>query len=420
MLYDNRMYPQAVVVDDSMFAVWRGEEGHPYVIGYDLQTRKFSNAKNLLKGYEDLADLDRYGRDHHYAPVIWSDSKGYLHVLHGCHRTKGIHLISKNPGSAEEWVRGPDISGSISYPQVHRIYDDQTLIYTRLSGHLGYWWYHISGDGGLTWAELPKPAINLSGAPNDGKWASFSGSYNTTAISADGKRLHIAFIWKVEDPVFNTRYKRILHDHTQRYNLYYLYIDLPSGRGYNIDGVEIDLPVRKKTADEKLLVWDTEERPTVAGPSISLDDKNEPHFLIPVSDEDHELHSHFYFISYEDEAWRRVPVTTTLHPFNSSFLEQTEDGIYHATMITGSVEEMVEKGMDEYGYGQAIEHWISKDDGASWSMQKDLTPISGMHYQNIQFVSNALQESMKNMLLFYGWEGRDSSGKIFLWDGRSD
>ena len=418
-LYDNRQYPQAVVVDNKLFAVWRGwGEGFPYVISYDLKTRTFSEPLNLMTGYEHEANLRRYRNDHHYAPVIWSDSDGYLHVLHGCHRTKGFHLISEKPGSAESWVRGPDISESISYPKVHRIYDDQTLIYSRLSGHLGYWWYHISGDGGRIWDELAQPAINLSGLPNDGHWASFSGSYNTTAISADGKRLHIAFIWKVEDSVFNTRYERVLGDHTQRYNLYYLYIDLPSGKGYNIQGEEIELPVRKKTADEKLLVWDTEERPAVAGPSISLDENDEPHFLMPVSNEDHELNSKFYFISFENDTWRRVPITDTLHPFNSGYLEQTEDGLHHATMITGSGEEVITEGMDEYGYGLAVEHWTSSDDGASWIKQKDLSPVPGMHYQNIQFVSNDMQEPMKNMLLFYGWQGRESPGELFLWDGR--
>jgi len=100
MFYDNRMYPQAVVVEGKMFAVWRGDEGHPYVISCDLNTREFSAPLNLMKGYEEEADLKRYASDHHYAPVIWSDSQNYLHVLHGCHRTKGIHMISEKPGSA--------------------------------------------------------------------------------------------------------------------------------------------------------------------------------------------------------------------------------------------------------------------------------------------------------------------------------
>ena len=92
----------------------------------------------------------------------------------------------------------------------------------------------------------------------------------------------MAFIWKVEDPLHNKRYDAFLNDHLQRYNLYYLYVDLPTGRGYNIDGEEIELPVRKKVADEKCLVWDTEERVAAVGPSICLNE-NKPAFLFRFS-----------------------------------------------------------------------------------------------------------------------------------------
>jgi hypothetical protein len=418
MFYDNRVYPQAVTVGGKMFAVWRSVEGHPFIIQYDLISRKFSNSQNLLSGNETEVNLRRYANDHHLAPILWSDTGGYLHVLHGCHNSVGIHLVSKHPRSVDSWKRAPDISDSISYPKVHRIYDNQMLLYSRYTGHLGFWQYHLSRDGGNTWLDAAHPVIDLSASPQDGKWASFSGSYNTTAISADGKRLHIAFIWKVEDPVFNTRYKQVLHDHTQRYNLYYLYIDLPSGKGYNIDGAEVELPVRKKTADGQLLVWDTDERPAVAGPSISLDKDDKPYFLLPVSDEGDILRSQFYFVSHEHGMWRKVPIAKTLHPFNSSYLEQSDDGVYHATMITGSGVEVIEEGMDEYGFGTDIEHWISSDKGATWKQEKVLTPRPGLHYQNIQFIPDSMGQPMKDMLLFYGWEGRESSGEAFLWDGR--
>jgi hypothetical protein len=87
-------------------------------------------------------------------------------------------------------------------------------------------------------------------------------------------------------------------------------------------------------------------------------------------------------------------------------------------MITGSGEKVIEEGMDEYGYGTAVEHWTSND--ANWSKQSDFSPIPGMHYQNIQFISNAMKEPMKNMLMFYGWDGRENSGEAFLWDGRGE
>ena len=87
MLYDNRQYPLAVAGGGKTHIVWRGDEGFPYCISYDMKTREFSEPVSLIQGYEDEIDAKRYKRDHHFAPVIWSDPEGYLHVLFGCHRT---------------------------------------------------------------------------------------------------------------------------------------------------------------------------------------------------------------------------------------------------------------------------------------------------------------------------------------------
>ena len=136
MLYDNRQYPHAVTLGEKMHVVWRGEDGFPYCAYYDLQARSFSEPVLLVEGFEDEIDARKYRQDHHFAPVIWSDQDGYLHTLFGCHRTTGIHLVSKKPGDSTQWRRGIDFSESISYPKIHRIYDDKTLVYTRYSGHL--------------------------------------------------------------------------------------------------------------------------------------------------------------------------------------------------------------------------------------------------------------------------------------------
>ena len=342
MLYDNRQYPHAVTLGEKMHVVWRGEDGLPYCAYYDLQGRSFSEPVLLTDGYEDEIDTRKYRQDHHFAPVIWSDQDGYLHTLFGCHRTTGIHLVSEKPSDSTQWRRGIDFSESISYPKIHRIYDDKTLVYTRYSGHLGFWQYHVSNDGGNTWQGGGRPVVNLGAEPQDGLHAAFSGSYNTTAVSKDGTRIHVAFIWKVEDPLHNKRYDAFLNDHLQRYNLYYLYVDLPTGRGYNIDGEEIELPVRKKVADEKCLVWDTEERVAAVGPSICLNEMDKPAFLLPVSEET-PTDSSFYFVSREQGKWRKTRITKTLHPFNASCLQLDEQGVYRAFMITGSGEEIIKR-----------------------------------------------------------------------------
>ena len=416
MLYDNRQYPQAVAWKDQLHLVWREEKGTPFVASYDLNSRRFTDPVDLLSGYKSELDPKRVLNDHHYAPVIWTDNEGHLHVLYGCHRTPGVHLISKRPGDSSEWRRGLDIAESISYPKMHRIYDGKTLMYSRYSGHLGFWQYHISNDGGHTW-ENGRELINLTRAPQDGAHAAYAGSYNTTAVSADGKRLHVAFIWKVEDPVFNTRYQAYLNDHAQRYNLYYLYVDLPSGEAFNIDGEPLELPLRKSTADKQCLVWDTEERVAAVGPSICLDAEDQPHFTLPISEES-SLQSRFYFVSRDGDSWMKSPIVETLHPFNASHLERESDGTFHVHLIAGSGEPVVEEGMDEYGFGHRVERWTSEDEGRTWAKTRDITPVPGHRYQNVKFASDNLEGPLDDVLIFYGWKDANSPGTAYVWDGR--
>jgi hypothetical protein len=93
-------------------------------------------------------------------------------------------------------------------------------------------------------------------------------------------------------------------------------------------------------------------------------------------------------------------------------------GVFHAYMITGSGESIVEEGMDEYGWGQRVEKWTSGDGGKDWIQVQDLTPKPGMRYQNIQFVSDGLTSEFDDLFLFYGWKDANSPGIGYLWDAR--
>lgn len=417
MLYDNRQYPQAVVDGDKVNIVWRGEEGLPYLAAYDLKTRTFSERRMLMSGMEIKIKEGKYRKDHHFAPVIWMDSENHFHTMFGCHNTAGVQLISRKPHSVDGWERGSSPSDSMSYPKVHQIHDGGTLIYYRHTGHLGMWQYRLSSDGGRHWDGPPKTTIDLNAMPQDGEHASHAGSYNTTTVSADGTRLHVAFIWKVEDPVLNTRYDQMLTDHTQRYNLYYFFIDLPTHQAFNIYGEPVEMPLRKSVADRKCLVWDTEERVAAVGPSIALDQHGLPHFMLPISEKT-PLDSHFHFVTWKDARWQKVKVTPTLHPFNASHLERLPDGEFRAFLIAGEGEKVVEEGMDEYGWGQRVEEWVSSDRGGKWARRSDLTPVPGLHYQNVQPVFGSDGRTMADLLLFYGWKDKDGAGTAYLWDGR--
>lgn len=418
MLYDNRMYPQAVEHDGLTYMVWRNAEGLPYIRSYDNASKKLSAPHMLLTGRLDRVDVDEYRRDHHFAPVVWVDGRGRLHTLFGCHRTPGMHLIAKTPGDITAWALGSRIFETLSYPKVHQVYGGKTLIYFRHYGHLGSWKYRISEDDGESWSGPPVSLIDMNAHPQDGFMAAHAGSYNTSRVSRDGKTLHVAFIWKMEEAHPNARYGKVLHDHRRRYNLYYLKVDLPTGRVFNIAGKALESPINKGVADRDCLVWDTQERVAAVGPSIYLDEQDQPYFTLPVS-EDTAYRGKFYFVRHDAGRWLKTAIAATSHPFNSSHLDRDGNGVFHAFLITGEGESIApESTRSVYGWGDAVEEWLSSDGGATWRQGRDLTPIPSRRYQNMQFVGTAGGGIASGRLLFYGWRGDDGEGTAYLWDGR--
>lgn len=416
MLYDNRMYPQAVESSGRVYLVWRGDEGLPWIRAYDLNSRRFSEPKMLLDGTGVEIDSERFLRDQHYAPVLWAESNGRLHVAFGFHRTPGYHLASTRPGDIERWERLPEISHSISYPQVHRIAGGTTLVYFRESGHLGFWTYRTSSDGGRTWQRPESPVIDMDALPHDSPMASHAGSYQTTRVSADGHSLHIAFIWKVENPVRSDRYGSVLHDYTRRHNLYYVRADLETGKVFNALGKQLPRPVNFATAQRDCLVWDTAGGSASVGPSIALGDRGEPYFLLPVSGET-PYASTFYFVRMKGERWERVPLARTGHPFNSTHLVRRPDGSFRAFLIVGDGEANEPSEMNRYGWGDRVEEWVSDAGGAIWRRNRNLAPQDGLRYQSVKFVRGEHAETLDELLLFYAWRG-EGKGTAFLVDER--
>ena len=416
MLYDNRMYPQAVESDGEVFVVWRGNRGLPWIRAYDLAERRFGEPRMLLEGTGIEVDAGRFERDQHYSPVVWAEADGRVHVAFGFHRTPGFHLASARPDEIGSWDWLPVISDSVSYPQVHRIAGDKTLVYFRESGHLGFWTYRVSDDAGRTWVAPASPVIDMDALPHESPLASHAGSYQTTRVSADGRTLHIAFIWKVEEPVGSERYGGVLHDYTRRHNLYYVRADLESGKVFNAQGKELPRPVNFATAQRDCLVWDTEGGSASVGPSIALGPRGEPYFLLPVSG-DTPYASTFYFVRMEEGKWKQSPLASTGHPFNSTHLVRNHDGSFSAFLIAGEGEANEESEMNRYGWGDRVEEWRSDKTGAGWHRARDLTPHGGMRYQSVKFVRGASGETLDGLLLFYAWSG-SGQGSAFLLDER--
>jgi hypothetical protein len=426
MVYDVRQRPQAVYLDGKVQIVFAGRtdevpEGkkpsaRPMLITYDPASREFS----------DIITLGLGKSDHHYTPIIWADENEYFHVLYGCHRTPGVHLISKVAGevgdSLEAWDEGPRIEGSMSYPTVFRIYDNKELIYYRTIGHNSTWAYRISDDNGKTWAG---PAEDVTDMDLDfEKWPEWS-SYQAKLPSGDGRSLYVCFMSyddvKSNDPerLYNPRYKKPVRN-DWKYNLYLIKIDLESFGAANFQGQALQMPIDIEQANAKCRIWDTDWRGAGVPPAMKLDKNGNPAMLHVLSGDTLEEHQ-YYYVRYVDGKWKQTPITSSNHQWNSCHLTDGSDGKLHAYIITGQ-EYLTEEGfMDAHGGGR-IEEWVSGDDGNSWKKARDITPnpkkYAGWKFNNIQPIKRPDGTIVEDMLLFYGWkDSKAPTAKAFLLHG---
>lgn len=442
MLYDRRQRPQSVYLNGKVHLVINagGEKGgpgksktKPMALTYDLVTGNFSN----------VVILGSAKSDHHYAPVIWADENDYLHVLYGCHKTPGTHLVSKNPGdigaSISDWNEAPQIAPSISYPTFYQIEENKELIYYRTAGHISSWTYRISSDNSRTWTGPAKVVTDL-----DSKGRFEWSSYQCKLPSKDGRFLHVVFTAyddnRQSDPerFYNSRYNKAVSNEW-KYNLYYAKIDLQTDEVTNFAGESMNTPIDLDQAKEKCLIWDTEGRGAGVPPDIVLDNNDNPAFLHVLSEETTEKHN-YYFVHRSGEEWKKTVIAPSNHQWNSCHVNLDKNGMYHTYLVVGdsyvdtewvegkSNGDNFEKGttnylstggfMDKHGGGK-IEEWVSADHGNTWKKLQELTPDTTAYprwkFNNIQPVTHPDGSTVDGMLMFYGWKYKDApEAKAFL------
>ena len=422
MVYDVRMSPQAVWHDDTIFIVYHATGGgpgaallgHPFAIAYDTARRRWSEPVQL-------GAIARY--DHHYAPIIWRDAGGYLHVLYQCHGADGgVHLVSRRPDSIAGWREGPPIAASISYPHAMPLGDGRVLLYFRTFGHMGNWGYQISDDGGYTWMRPPVPLVDFDQNPRTplDTWAC---TYHTARLSADRRWLHIGFSYMDERTSPNPVYAPPWNN---RYHLYYARLEVATGELYAPDGSRLQQPLTRASA-EVCKLWDTEHRYAL-NPSILAGDgrtgagEGGAAFVVPVSDRTPD-DVVYYFVRRWHGNWERHPMVRTNDIWAGSHVTRRADGAIVAYVTVGTVDGAPLR----YGGGE-VECWASHDEGESWQREERLVPEPGLFYNNPKPVQRADGSEVARALTLFGWDGPlgleqaqrpygslGSSGRAYLW-----
>ena len=396
MIYDMRMGPQALLHKSKLYVVYPanpdGPIAHPHIIVRDMQSGEWSSPQRL----GSVSHVD-----HHYCPICWFDSEDRLHVLYGCHgHPTNVHLVGADALAVDRWVPGPTIAPSISYPHLLPMADGKLVLYYRALGHMGYWAYQVSTDGGFTWT----PAVKVVDFDRDPEthWDSWAGSYHTIIADPGRRALHIGFVFLDEqrrlNPLYNRRFrsKRTIN----RYHLYYAHLDLDTGQLANGNGLPLVGPLSRKAA-EACKIWDAGWQLTMQ-PAMAVGADGLPRFLLPVSGKS-PWACHFHFVYSHQGHWDRALVAETNNTWNGCSLEQGPKGEWIANMIVGR-----EHG-ELYAYGGGdLERRISYDGGKTWIFRGQLAPVPGLLYNNPRHIEDAMGQVVPGYMLLFGWQGPGS------------
>ena len=400
MLYDVRMGPQAVFHEGVIYVVYQRDSenvgrGHPHIRTYDVEKGVWSEPVQIgrVKGY-----------DHHFAPVLWFDAQAHLHVLFECHvRTGGQHIVSTRPMSIDAWEPGPQVDHSISYPRVLPLPGGRHLMYSRTFGHQGYWTYRVSDDGN-TWSPT-SALIDFDQDPQvDGDtWA---GTYQNVGLDVDATGLHIAITTFHEgDSVRkrpNPRYD-IHVPHSDRRNLYYVHLDIGSGRITTIDGEDLVKPLSRH-GPEVCKVWDSNQR-MVNPPAILDDGKGSPMMILPVASEESPWQGEHVFVRRKQDAWSLDAITALNNTWSGNWLLREGNGL-SALITTGDAD----GSLLEYGGGR-VEKWTSGDEGDLWEKVAVWEPEPGLICNNPRPVPTSDGGILEGYFTMMGWEGPEGLGK---------
>jgi hypothetical protein len=406
MLYDVRMGPQAVACDGRIYIVYQANESspeaHPHVIAYDIAARNWSEPVRV-------GTVSHY--DHHFAPVLWFDHERRIHVLYHCHVNphQSVHIVSAEPLSIDRWQSAPEVAPSISYPRLMHLLDGRLLMYYRVEGHLGYWTYSISDDGGFSWVGPEIPPIDFDHDPvsETDRWA---GSYHGVNVGPDGHSLHIGFVhWdekRDENPFYGRKFGS-----TNRYHMYYACLDIESGELLSATGDRLTRPLNRRSA-AVCRIWERGWRLTNM-PAVVVDDTDSPTLLFAVA-EDEPYDCAFYAMRHDNTArsdgagWSRTRIAETNHTWSGCHLSSERESNVDSEAFVAYLVVGTEDGSAlSYGGGE-IQQWTAPGAEGPWEYRQSLVPEPGLLYNNPKPVEDEHGREMNGWLVMYGWEGPGS------------
>jgi putative BNR repeat neuraminidase len=267
MFYHYHVAPHAVIKQGKIFFTYQDENGRPLAMSYD-------SAANTWKGPRRVS-TSSLGRDTHGNPSLSIDRTGRLHIFFGAHGGPLQHVVSGQSLEIDDWEELTPPTTKATYPQSQLMADGTMALFLRAGGHTAPWTFRFSSDGQI-WSDS-NSIVDLRRNPQDSKAA----AYCAMLPGQRGQSLHLFFVHKddnasrVDPHPWRTLKYPGLNEAVYRYNLYYVRRN-SDGDWVSSSGAPIELPITKRIADEKLLVYDSGDELTFCT-AFAVDEEDRPY-----------------------------------------------------------------------------------------------------------------------------------------------
>ncbi len=286
--------------------------------------------------------------DPHDNPSISMDRRGHIWIFVSGRARKrmGYRYRSLKPHSIEAFEQVAE--QEMTYPQPWWVKDRGfLLLYTQYTrGRELYW--HTSADG-LSWTS-PR------------KLAGMGGHYQTSRQHAG--RVITAFNMHPQGNV------------DKRTNLYYLQSDDGGQTWETVGGTPLPTPLEDPQCAALVRDYQSEKR-LVYLKDITFDRKGRPVILIITS-------AHYQpgppgdprwwtLVHWTGSRWTTSEITRASHNYDQGSMAIEPDGTWRIIAPT-------ERGPQPFGTGGEVALWISRDRGATWTKQRDITRHSARNH----------------------------------------
>lgn len=362
--------------NERTYVTFHGPNYDAYVMYYDHQNDEWSNAYK--------AGTNPIDEDWHGCPVLWVNTTGHVHVLHGSHETALQHRVTSNPNDITVWEDSTDIPASedVTYPYVsydpidnvvHVWYRSTISAGSELDMH-----YTNSTDSGYTWNTYQK-LVDVGAGKHVYPQSSKIDPVNREIM-------HIT--WRIWEPA-----------ESRETTLGYAYLNVTTGNLYNasgsnlgtsISGTEIedcefhDVPVGQRAFQQAVHIY---------GDNIYIIFQNK-------TNADANCSSVFTFWNGTSESWAPEEI---IYATPAYYAPSPDFFVYDATNISAFL--LVGKNVTEF-----------KWDGSVWTLDTWIRNSTTREIRNAvcpTYWNNTHDEGLR--VLYAEWENYVSDAKAWAW-----